>query len=321
MRSKNFIRPFLFTTGLFLLLYILSYLMLPSNSMEEGFYKKMKGILSAPENTIDYIILGDSEGSTSISPMEIWKNQGYAGYNCGVPGQRLQDTYYLLKRLLKKQSPQVILLETNAFYRNFEYTNALQDVVDEATKVIFPVYKYHNSWKYFNFSMLQNLEHKSKNAKPNVLKGFHYNIIIKPYTKGPYINPTSKTKRIDDMPLLYLNKIADLCKTKNIQLILYSAPSPLCWTYEKHNAAAAFAEKNQLPYVDLNLNNQQLGIDWSKDTRDKGNHLNFYGAKKVTDYMGTYLSEHTNLSDHRKEKLYVSWNKELKKYLAITEQD
>lgn len=94
----------------------------------------------------------------------------------------------------------------------------------------------------------------------------------------------------------------------------------MCWTYEKHNSITAFAQKNHLLYIDLNLKNDILGIDWYKDTRDRGNHLNFYGAKKVSGYMGTYLSQHMNLTDHRKEKLYKAWNKELKRYLRLTKQ-
>lgn len=320
MRSKLIVRPILFITGLFLLLYGLSYAALPSNSITEGPYKKLSGVLSAPKNTIDYITIGDSECSTSISPMELWKQYGYAGYNCGVPGQRLQDTYYQLQQLLQKQSPKVILLETNTFYRDFKYTNALQDAVDEGAQNLFPIYKYHNFWKSFSLDMFKESNKKAKHKYPREYKGFHYTVVTKPYTKGPYIHKTRKIHPIGDQPLFYMNKIVELCKEKNIQLILYSTPTPLCWTYSKHNAAAAFAKENGLKYVDMNLHAKKIGIDWSKDTRDKGNHLNYYGAKKVTDYMGSYLSKHTSLTDRQGQKKYASWNKSLKKYLKLTDE-
>ncbi|SHO48376.1 hypothetical protein [Anaerocolumna xylanovorans] len=319
MQSKHIIKPILFFSGLFILLYGLSYLFLPYNSTGEGPYKKLNGILSAPKDTIDYITLGDSECSTSISPMELWNKHGYAGYNCGVPGQRLQDTYYLLQQILNNQSPKVVLLETNAFYRSFDYSNALQDAVDKAAQNIFPVYKYHNSWKYFNLGTLENIPKKPGHKIPRAYKGYQYNSVTKPYLDGPYVHKTDKIEPIDAQPLFYLNKIVDLCKERNIQLILYSAPTPLCWTYEKHNAADSFASKNNLTYIDLNLHAEKLKIDWARDTRDKGNHMNYYGAKKVTDYIGDYLSEHTDLTDRRGQKQYASWNTALKKYLKLTQ--
>lgn len=316
MKSRMILKPIIFTAGLFLLLYVLSNLFLPYNSIYAGPYKKINGVLKAPNGTIDYVVIGDSESSTSISPMEIWKKYGYAGFNCGIPGQRLQDTYYLLQQILTKQSPKVVLLETNAFYRDFNYSNALSGAVEEAAQNLFPVYEYHDNWKDF-FNALHEIEKKPGKKHPKVYKGFHYNTTVKPYVGGPYVFKTNKVQEISDQPLLYLNKITKLCKENNIQLILYSTPAPLCWTYEKHNSAAAFAKANEIPYVDMNLHTKKIGINWSKDTRDKGNHLNFYGAKKVTDFMGVYLSENSNLPDHRNEAEYDSWNKDLKKYLVL----
>ncbi|WP_077610251.1 hypothetical protein [Clostridium sp. Marseille-P2415] len=318
MRTGNLIKTTLFLAGLFLLLYAGSYLLLPYNSMENGFYKKANGILNEPKDTIDYIAIGDSECSVSISPLEIYQAYGYAGYNCGVPGQRLQDTYYLLERLLQNQSPKVVLLETNAFYRDFKYINALETTADEAAKKIFPIYKYHNSWKYFHFYMLKNLGRKAKQGPVTVYKGYEYSAIVKPYKSGPYVNKTDDICQIGEQPLFYLNKIAELCGEKHIQLILYSAPSPKCWTYSKHNAAASFAKEHQLTYIDLNLNIDALNIDWAKDSRDEGDHLNYFGARKVSDYIGTCLTEHTDLKDRRKEEQYASWNRELKNYLTLT---
>ena len=317
MKLKVLLKPIIFTAGLFLILFVLSNLFLPYNSINEGPYKKMNGVLKAPKGTIDYVTLGDSECSTSISPMELWRKYGYTGFNCGVPGQRLQDTYYLLQQLLTKQTPKVVLLETNAFYRDFKYSNALSDAVDIATQNLFPVYKYHNSWKNFSLGILEESKKKPAPGIPKVYQGFHYTTLTKPYIGGPYVHKTRKAQPIGDQPLFYLNKITELCKENNIQLILYSTPSPLCWTYEKHNSAAAFAKENSLPYVDMNLHTKSIGLNWSLDTRDKGNHLNFYGAKKVTDYMGSYLSKHTNLPDHRHQTDYASWHKALKKYLTL----
>lgn len=169
--------------------------------------------------------------------------------------------------------------------------------------------------------MLKTIGHKVKLDSATVYKGYQYSAIVNPYKSGPYVTETEDVYVIDEQPLLYLNKIVNLCRDKDIQLILYSAPSPKCWSYAKHNAAADFANEKQLTYIDLNLDIDTLGIDWAKDSRDDGDHLNYFGAKKVSDYMGKFLSDHTDLTDHRKEERFAGWNKELNNYLKLTEQN
>ena len=58
----------------------------------------------------------------------------------------------------------------------------------------------------------------------------------------------------------------------------------------------------------MNFVHKEMGIDWSKDTRDGGNHMNYEGAKKVTAYFGNYLSTEFDLVDHRGDEKYKSWD-------------
>ncbi len=320
MRYKIIIKPLAFTIGLLILLVIMSDF-LNHNGYYVGPYSKMSGILHAQKNSVDYLLIGDSECNASISPIEIWDQYGYTGYNCGIPGQKLQDTYYWFKKVLKHQSPKVVLLETNVFYRKFTYVNKLENSVDYGMKYNFPVFQFHNDWAHFNIKSLKIHPLKQESATPTkVIEGFKFNPKISPYKKGPYIHKTDKVVDISDPALTYLNKIVELCNERHIQLILYSAPTPLCWTYAKHNTASLFAKENNLPYIDLNLHLRDLKINWSKDTRDKGNHLNYYGAKKVTTYVGKYLSLHTNLADHRGDKSYSHWNDAYQNYLVIIQR-
>lgn len=312
MKYKKIIKPVIFIMVLLIVLILLSHYF--KNVPDH----KLRGIDKEPKNTIDYLVIGDSESYSSISPLGIWKDYGYVGYNCGVSRQRLQSTYYMLEKTLQKQSPKVILLETNEFYRKFNYFIEFETVLRDSINKILPMYQYHNSWKTLGFnkpiSRMPNLI--SNNTK--IFKGFHYNTTVSPYMKGSYVKITGATSIIHEQPLVYLNKIVALCKEKHIKLILYSTPSPKCWSYSKHNCTAAFAKKNNLPYIDLNLYCKRIGINWLKDTRDGGNHLNYFGAKKVTSYIGKYLSIHTDLKDHRMDHRYATWNKALRKYLSLT---
>lgn len=57
-------------------------------------------------------------------------------------------------------------------------------------------------------------------------------------------------------------------------------------TYARHNAVNDYAKKNGIPFLDLDLKRKRIGFSWKTDSRDAGNHLNCYGAKKVSLYVG-----------------------------------
>ena len=67
-------------------------------------------------------------------------------------------------------------------------------------------------------------------------------------------------------------------------------------------------------YMDLNLNVEELGINWDLDSRDGGDHLNYHGAVKITDYMGKYLNSLNVLPNHKNDPKYNSWNQAYQLY-------
>ena len=73
-----------------------------------------------------------------------------------------------------------------------------------------------------------------------------------------------------------------------------------------------------VPYLDFNLLEKELGINWKTDTMDGGDHLNMNGAKKVTEYLGAYLKKNYVLSDYRENQMYQYWHRDWKKYKEIT---
>lgn len=75
-----------------------------------------------------------------------------------------------------------------------------------------------------------------------------------------------------------------------------------------------YANSKNIAYLDLNLNVDELGIDWNFDSRDGGDHLNYYGALKITNYMGNYLYNLNILTNHKGDKKYDSWNKSYEMY-------
>lgn len=259
------------------------------------------GISGEYQNTLDYLVIGDSESYTSIIPLEIWKKNGYAGYICGTPGQKLNQTYDILSEALINQKPKVIVLETNAIFRKVENKNNFVDFVNEK----FRMFKYHDNWKYVvNANLKKSLANE---------KGYVYSKEIKKSSNPNYINYSDEKRKLKADNIEYFEKILDLCKKNNIKLILLSVPTSKNWNYKKHNAIGELSKKYNLEFIDLNLDSN-IDIDWENDTQDEGDHLNYYGALKVTEQLGKYLYDLKSIESHKDDKNYKKWNDDYDKY-------
>ena len=314
MKYSNIIKPIVFLGILFVMFTLLSNLFVPKNN-----YKKLgmnnieaNGILGEKENSIDVLFLGDSEAYTSMSPLIMYNKYGFTSYVCATPGQRIYDTLKYFNKALEKQKPKVIVIETNAIYRKY---NFFENMVAN-WKNYFPFFEYHNRWKDLN---KDDFTGKVEYTYTHPNKGFKIKRKIVPATLKDYMKETNKGKHVPNNNVSYIQKMIKICKEKNIKLVLISSPSIKNWNYSKHLGIASFAAENNLNYYDLNVGNA-ADIDWLKDTVDKGDHLNIKGAKKSSLKIGEYLINNYDLIDHRGEEEYSSWDVRAQEFIEETEK-
>lgn len=314
MKIKRILGAATLIVGFLILLAVSSYLLIPKDNtaaagMEEA---SANGILGEKANTIDVIVLGDSESFAAISPMQIWESTGYTSYVCGTSSQKLTYSTTMLKRALQKQKPKIVILETLAIYRKI----TLGDIALNELSNVFPVFRYHDRWK----SVKPNDFGKTISATwTNPNKGFMINKTIKPCESRDYMAYKGVTSEAATANFFYLNRIKKICDENGAELILLSTPSPVNWNDARHRGTQALAEKLGCSFIDLNLMNDQVKIDWSQDTRDAGDHLNNSGATKVTSFLSDYLSGRGILSDHRGDQNYAHWDQGLAKLKADAE--
>lgn len=258
------------------------------------------------KNTIDVLVAGDSESYTSVSPMDLWDRAGIAAYDCGQPGQRIQETYYILKTAFRTQSPKLVLFETNTMFRDPGFLKNVQLSLTEPLAYHFPVIKYHNAWKAL---------FDGPGGPKKSYKGFEIRDKVVSYEGDEeYMKETKDKAQIPEVVRIYMEKIKRLCEKNGADLLLVSAPSPKNYNYKKHNSLEEYARENDLPYVDLNMKFRDIGIDWKMDSYDRGDHLNISGARKVTAYMGQYLSDNYDLPDRRNDDGWREWDDLAKEY-------
>lgn len=293
-----------------MLLLVSSYIFMPKNNLEEFGMEdaSANGILGEKSDTIDVLVLGDSEAYSSITPMKIWQDYGFTTYVCSTSGQYLSHSETLLKQAFKKQKPKVVILETNAIYRKMKYEKSIMTVAEN----YFSVVRYHNRWKEIRPN---DFFGKVEYTWTDDFKGYHYSTNIAKADASGYMKPTDKVEEIADLNKDYVKLMADFCKENSADFILVSTPSTENWNCKRHNGIQKLAEELNIKYIDLNMGDTKLDIDWNKDTRDAGDHLNYYGAVKVTDFLGRYIKDNYDMPDNRNNPEYVKWNESLERYL------
>lgn len=145
-------------------------------------------------------------------------------------------------------------------------------------------------------------------------KGYRYENKVATAALKDYMKQTDQKAKISAINQYYVEQMIKLCRKNNVELILVSTPSIKNWNYAKHNGIQALADQYGLEYYDLNLMPDQVKIDWKKDTRDKGDHLNHTGAVQVSDWLGAFFHSKNTLTDHRQETAYSRWNDALGRY-------
>ena len=298
---KNVLKSILFIVILIALIDILNWFFIPSFN---PFSKNNFEIASEKEDTIDVLFLGDSLVYSSISPMEIWNNFGYTSFDCAGAAMVIPDAYDYLEYAVKREHPKVVMMEANVLFRDSKNVPTATYYANK-TKELMPIITYHNNWKnYITKGTMDNWI--------NVDKGYKYITKVKSGKDENYMAYTKDKELIPKGNYAYLEKILKLCEENNIEFILIGCPSQLSWKYTKHNAATKIAKKYNIDFINLNIEN--IGINWISDTKDRGAHLNNSGSKKVSLYLGNYLKDHNLVTDHRNDKKYDEWHTAYKLY-------
>lgn len=317
---KKALKPVAFLLVLVCLLIGTSYFVAPKGY--ENVYdiqlvnRKIDAVSQEKENTLDVLFTGDSEASNTFSPFQYWKEQGIASYNLGGSAQRLNDCYTVLEEVLKHQKPKILVLEPNTLFRKNAVYNK-EDSVLMMAEQIFPVLHHHNIYKSINLGV--NLLGATKeNAYADQCKGYYARVKIRPYQgSDQYMKTNKRETAIYPETMKYFEKIVQLCKENQVELIMVSSPSPKNWSDERHDVIQALCDNYGITYYDLNKLDNAIALDWTTDTLDRGDHLNINGSKKVNAYFGKILKEKYHIPDHRGEVDYAIWDQqaaELKLY-------
>jgi len=276
-----------------------------------------------------------------LYPAVLWDEAGIRAYNFASAQSPALVQYHWLKEALKTQSPSVVILhgvwlflgDSNVDREDLEYRHrtgmdsmrfslnkveAMCSISSRSEKqqfidYLFPVFRY-NSRSTLTQDDLNFLPHKQRNVA-----------MRSPSPGYRLTTPQSRPVTLDDESYNpkftirgeYLQKMIDLCKANDIEVILAIAVDyrENGWSLNKHRAMQKYADEQGVTLMDFNYGEHwdAIGIDASTDFRN-GNHLNISGGTKASIYMANYLVENYGLADYREGEVDVHWYDVMEEY-------
>lgn len=292
----------------------------------------INGLYQQKKDSIDVLVLGDSSIYRSVNPALIWEENKLTSYVIGAPSARIYTLYYLLEEALKKQTPKLVVIESNCVFNNHEYTegnkrkvidnmklsknkiNMINDDVfnftsEQKLKMLFPISLYHNR---YNDITIQDVK-KTLFGYGSKFNGFVMSDKIKPYLGDLDYMKKDTEDKLGNTERKYLSKIESLCKSHNIPLLYLKVPGAREWNKTKNELMTTYAQEKNISYLDLNLN-MKNPINWSMDTLDKGVHLNTQGAIKTTKELNEYIRKHYHFDKINHDNEKDKYDEMLRKY-------
>ena len=234
-----------------LLLWLLQMLLMPKYMTEirEGaliseYYDEIK--------KHDIIFVGDCEVYENISPVTLWERYGITSYIRGSAQQLIWQSYYILEDTYRYETPKIVIYNVQSMIygepQNEAYNRMTLDglafssvkidairasMTEEETlaSYLFPLLRYHSRWSDLSAEDFRYWFHRDTVSH----NGYLMQTAIRPMESLPAVKP------LDDYTLPavsfeYLDKMAELCRSKGTELILVKSPSLYPHWYDEWDA-------------------------------------------------------------------------------------
>lgn len=292
----------------------------------------------------DVIFVGDCEIYEGIVPAVLYEQYGITSYVRGSSQQTVWQSYHILEDTLKKE-PDVKVVVFNVLAIKYGETpreeisrmtledmpwslsklNAIRASMtkDESLASYFlPILRYHDRWSSLTAEDVKRTFAKHEDITH---QGYLMQTVIVP------VDPTDNRKpdalidsALPARSMEYLEKMRTLCEQHGAELVLVKAPtnSVKYYWYDEWDAQIVdYAKDKNLTYYNFVGMDEELGLDWSRDTYDAGLHLNVYGAEKFTVYLGGLLQSEHGVTDRRGDAtLDALWQERIDRYTQEKQQ-
>ena len=308
-----------------------------SNVLERKESQNRFGPFFEQKEDYDVIFLGNSHMTDSVLPLELFENYGIVSYNMAGYGNSIPLSYWVLRNALDYTTPRVVVLEIHNVRKTYRLSGssgdehkaldvfplslnkarAIEDLMSDPEafnddghaypdlkwEFYFPIGKYHSRWNNLDREDFVPNPTREKGAGPTVRVG-----VPEEY----YIIDENEVMEENGFGFEYLRKIIEECQARNIDVLLTHMPFPASEDEQMEgNTVWYIADEYGVDLLDF-VNMDQVA-DYDTDLADSS-HLNISGARKVTDFLGEYLTAYYDLEDRRQDLRYADWHEEVQAY-------
>lgn len=309
----------------------------------ENNYHTYRSFYEEPRDTIETVFVGASMTLFGLSPMEMYAQNGICSYNLASSSQPIIMSYYWTKEAhrLHNGTMDTVVLDVSMLRRKSteeDYRKALDGMASdspvkkEAIQSLtngpieylsyqFPMFGYHDRWASVNYTDFvkygTELEDYARGYFMEFSKIFDQYDAQSIPVPTQIINPDAEPSTFENESLYYFNKLADFCKENGIKLVLCKTPSPSNWSSGDHNGVQELADAYDLDFLDLEIEPALSELEYCPplDSKDLDKHLNYYGAAKLSSWMGNYLAQNCGNRDVRGDERYAFMDRQLENYV------
>nr|WP_297767814.1 hypothetical protein [uncultured Butyrivibrio sp.] len=273
---------------------------------------------------VDVVVFGTSHAGCTVDNSILWDEYGIASYTLWSGSQRVDGTYLFMQDAFKKNKPKVALVETLDFVNDMQPDRTLAQSalpVDYSMNYVNWVFKTAADNGYSReyveealFKMPIIHSRYQELEKEDFIQERSYN---RGYNGSNECLACEEPLLVDDredLPetnMYYVDKIIDLCRENDVELIFFHAPYVLSegsmYEQRRQNTLSDHFAERGIPFLDYYRDHESIGIDFATDLRE-GNHVNDLGAAKVTNALGQYLVSNYEFSDKSGVSGYQDWD-------------
>ena len=293
------------------------------------YLSSVEQLYATPEGLIDVVFLGSSHCYFGIQPAVLWRKYGIAAYDMSVSAQDKNSAYHDLIELYKTQSPSVVYVDLHALsydqhqvvsnvYRNYL---SLKTSLNSIALVNKYIEEEDRKSYYLRFPIIHTRYRELKKYDfleyaPNSFgRGEYFSWRIGGSWSDPEVINDHTIGELSEKNREWLEALIALAEEHGSEIEFIMIPFPPVDFSEQTilNAAEEMLTEKQYSYTDFNKMLDELEIDLKSDFAD-AEHLNAYGAEKLTTFLGEAILNKYDLSDHRGDERYWQWEADLQWY-------